>query len=205
MLIKKKIFGDKYNLHGFEYYNGGIFYIGDISDYPSDGSSLIDNFDWRERHRANDPESPYYNGFHGWNTSIKDQEDLCENTCFVYGTIAALEAPTNLYFDESDNIHINPDLSEQYALSCDGNNNGCENGGHTNKIHDLIYNEGVMDEICCENQQNGNSPEISCNDIIVCNSPEYRIQSSGDMEHGATFDEIKENLIKYGPTSASTI
>jgi len=203
---KKRLFGNNYNLQGFDYYNGGIFTIGTSDNYRDDISSLIENFDWRTRHGANNQESPYFNANgNGWMTTIKDQLELCEGTCYLYSTIGAFEAIVNLYFNEGPSIQINTDLSEQYALSCDDYPyNGC-NGGSTGYIQDnIIRDNGIMDEDCCEIQQNGNQVEISCNELIICEYPEYKIKSSGNIAEATTIDEIKENLILYGPSAAAT-
>ncbi|MCD4747225.1 MAG: T9SS type A sorting domain-containing protein [Bacteroidales bacterium] len=204
---KKNLFGDKYNLQGFDYYNGGIFTIGTADNFPNDNSSLVEQFDWRTRHGANNQESPYFNSNgNGWITSIKKQWDLCYGTCFIYGPVAAFEAVINLYYneDEDQTIQINTNLSEQYALSC-GDAGGC-GGGSPGLIQDnIIRDNGIMDEECCENQQEGNEDEIPCDDIIICEYPEYKIQSTGNMEELFLFDEIKQNLILYGPSPAAMI
>jgi hypothetical protein len=69
--MKKQLFGrEKYNSNGLEYYVGGVFELNEATALQnvksssvavsSTTSSLIDNFDWRERHGANNPNSPYY-------------------------------------------------------------------------------------------------------------------------------------------------
>jgi hypothetical protein len=73
---KKGLFGAKYNMQGLDYYSGGIFMS--IATELSDPENLtiIDNWDWRNRHGANDPDkSNYYydagNLGDGWMTTAK--------------------------------------------------------------------------------------------------------------------------------------
>ena len=53
------------NLQGFEYYKGGVFELKSTKrsatpPVTTPHSKMIDHFDWRTRHGANDPSSPYY-------------------------------------------------------------------------------------------------------------------------------------------------
>jgi len=58
---KRNLFesGELPNFQGLEYYVGGFFNIGEGTP-PLPG--LITNFDWRARHGANNPSSPYFDG-----------------------------------------------------------------------------------------------------------------------------------------------
>jgi hypothetical protein len=98
---KKKLFGGTLpNLKGFDYYKGGIFNLSDPeSSKGITASSIVSNFDWRNRHGQN------------WITSIKNQT---EGACWAFGAMASLEAVINLYFNQ----HIDEDLSEQAFVSC---------------------------------------------------------------------------------------
>jgi C1A family cysteine protease len=68
-----------------EYYNGGIFELGDISSNVNQQTSIpslyIDNFDWRNRHGKN------------WMTSCKNQGN--SGYCTAFATISSLEAMVN--------------------------------------------------------------------------------------------------------------
>ena len=76
---KKAMFGGgKYNLFGLDYYTGGVFSRSAPNETSIDNSPLVKNFDWRNRHGANDPDkiNYYYDGDElggGWLTSIKNQ------------------------------------------------------------------------------------------------------------------------------------
>lgn len=79
----------------------------------------MDVWDWRNRHGANDPSSPYFDdddsGFTGWITPIKNQaEPTGCGSCSAFGTFGSFEAMINLYYNQ----HLDLDLSEQEQLSC---------------------------------------------------------------------------------------
>ena len=89
---------------GLEYYAGGIFQFGNYTNSPSAVQSKSSNppeiFDWRDAYGKN------------YITSIKDQ--MNSNGCVAFATIGALEAITNVYFNQQIDI----DLSEQEIISC---------------------------------------------------------------------------------------
>lgn len=99
---KKQLFGGTLpNLHGFEYYTGGVFNFTDTKRYKKGSSGdIVSSFDWRNRHGQN------------WITSIKNQGS--EPSCWAHGTMASIEAIINLFYNQ----HINKDLSEQAFVSC---------------------------------------------------------------------------------------
>jgi hypothetical protein len=76
---KRKLFGEGYNLVGFEYYYEGVFEFIGRRNYPKVNPDLDRHFDWRDRHGANDPQSQYWDGDTlgtGWLTSVKDHVSL---------------------------------------------------------------------------------------------------------------------------------
>lgn len=144
---KKRLFGDKYNLLGFDYYKGGIYEsIGSLKSL--DTSNLVKTFDWRNRHGANNPDSPYYDYDDstktGWLTSIKNQAEPLPNcgSCYAHSAIGATEAVINLYY----NSHLDFNLSEQ-ELVCDPDNNGCISGSPLVSLG-YIRTDGVVSEDC---------------------------------------------------------
>jgi hypothetical protein len=77
------------NLQGFEYHTTGVFEVWDAGG-PSNrndpkSTALRKEFDWRNRHGANDPSSPYYDGDPdggGWCTAITTQScNHCWSFC----------------------------------------------------------------------------------------------------------------------------
>jgi hypothetical protein len=112
---KRKMFGDGYNLKGYDYYDGGVFEFIGHNEYPKVNPDFVWNFDWRNRHGANDSLSVYWDEDTlgtGWLTSVKFQ-DSCQS-CWAFSAAGVTEAITNLYAV----LHIDCDLSEQYLLSC---------------------------------------------------------------------------------------
>lgn len=201
---KKKLFGagDKKelpNLQGFEYYTGGIFEVKTPSpsakptDNPAgSGSSLIDSFDWRNRHGANDLDSPYHDGDpdgSGWLTSVKNQSGC--GSCWAFAATGAVEALTNLYFNQ----HLDLDLAEQDALSCSGA--GSCQGGWPGLTLDYYTNTGVVDEACFPYT----ATDGNCTDRCV--SPNISIRISGKVTFGSpgTEEVLKRMIIDYGPVS----
>lgn len=205
---KKSYFGEAYNTQGYEYYAGGIF---ETKNYkkPSPKSSLVKSFDWRNRHGANNPSSPYFDGDtegSGWITAPKYQsgclmpngdfepksEAECislggdyksSGTCWVFGPIGAIEAVTNLYFNQ----HLDIELSQQYVITV-------VNHGIGNylpyKTLQLAKNSSIMDEDCypfiCE-PSNSN----------WCSNPSERIKISDYYPIPWTEDDYKKTLIQY--------
>ncbi len=211
---KKLIFGEKYNIQGFEYYNGGIFtFFSELETIAKEkqNSTIVESFDWRTRHNANNPSSPYWDGDpdwwqeihetgNGWLTSVKDQQIWCPcpATCYIYGPIAALEGLFNIYYNQ----HIDLNLSEQHILSCDNFANGC-NGGSIDYTLNFIRDIGVCDDNCFPWAQ----AELDCDDLSHCTDPLHIVTISNYVTpaYSPNFDLIKESIINYGPLQASMI
>jgi len=194
---RRRLFGtDRVpNLQGAEYYKGGVFEVNpqDTTTSPKlmfgSGAPLIESFDWRNRHGANNPTSPYYDGDptgSGWITPVKNQD--CSH-CWAFSSTHATEAIVNLYFNQ----HLDLDLSEQDTASCSGGSVGCCRGGLVTRALDYIINTGIIDEGCfaysasCE----------SCSNR--CSNPGNRIRISGKLSPGYDEQAIKMAIINYGP------
>lgn len=147
---KKGLFGGRIpDLQGFEYYRGGIFEL--VGNQETDNSQIdaaddsfyVDAYDWRARHGANNPSSPYYNpgSPDGWITPVRDQKGC--GSCWAFGTVGVVEACANLYF----NRFLNPDLSEQEIVSCNTDAGSCH-GGLPIEATQYIKNNGIVDESC---------------------------------------------------------
>jgi C1A family cysteine protease len=195
---KKKLFGGKVpNLQGAEYYKGGIFEIKspDSSEsYPTNsGSSLVESFDWRSRHGANNPDSPYYDGDptgSGWITSITKQG--CGD-CWAHSAVGATEALANLYFNQHLDADFGLDLSIQDVVSCSGAG-GCS-GGLPGGALSYIANTGVVDEACFPYV----GGDVPC--VNKCDDPNEIIHIAGrnDISYSLGEENIKQNLIDHGP------
>ena len=150
---KRKLFvtGKVPNFQGAEFYKGGIFEIKSGNELPSSSnnsdSSLIDYFDWRNRHGANDLYSPYYDGDtagSGWMTSITSQR--CAD-CWAHSAVGATEALANLYFNQHLDVNFGLDLAVQDVVSCSGGGT-CAHGGSPGTALWFIANTGLVDEDC---------------------------------------------------------
>lgn len=194
---KKKIFGDNIpNLHGLEYYQGGIFSFSDITTGDSlllkdtemkseilstairnSNSPYVHEFDWRNRHGKN------------WITPVKEQYGY---TCWVFSPVALTETYINLYY----NRLLNYDLSEQEIISCeDESYKPHYNGGSVSTALNYIQSKGIVDEACfplspllgetstCD--EKGNNPQ----DIITIE--DYK------RIHNYNEDTYKRLLIKH--------
>ena len=187
--------GEVANLQGAEYYVSGVYEtesaLKTASRGITGGSAVTDGFDWRTRHGANLPESPYYDGDpsgSGWITPVKDQ-DVC-GSCWAFAAVGAIEALANIYFNQ----HIDLDLSEQDLLSCSGA--GDCTGGRIGDTFSYIRDYGVVDEACFPYS----AQEGVCAD--KCAAPGETISVGYDSTvcmGGEDDDIIKDHLIHDGP------
>lgn len=196
---KKNIFGDNYNLQGYDYYAGGVFkYISKYTPVRT-SSNLVESFDWRDRHGANinDGNNYYYGGSNGWITPFQGQGSC--GSCAAFGVTAMIEAMTNLYFNNqfvfgNDNEELN--LSElDVWCGCDGICWGQNAGIYPSEALNYIKDNGIVDEECypylppCP----GDEPK--------CTSPTKKITFDYwyHVSNSLGFDNIKSHLIQYGP------
>jgi hypothetical protein len=192
---KKKLFGRNKvpNLQGAEYYQSGIFEIKTVDGAPPSAaageSSWVESFDWRNRHGADNPSSPYYDddpSGSGWLTPVKSQG--C-NHCWAFSPVHATEALVNLYFNQ----HLDLDLSEQDAASCSGGNMGCCDGGYIHRALDHIIYTGVVNETCFPYSSSCESCGNKCGD------PKDWIKIGGRRYPGYSDEDLKRAVIDYGP------
>ncbi len=190
---KKELFGrDKFNSKGLEFYIGGVFEFNNQEDLPKLKSTLtscfIDHFDWREKHGANQSNSPYYDGDvngSGWLTSVKNQP--CSN-CWAYAAVGETEVVANLYY----NRHVDFDLSEAEITSCYGPGNTCSSGWVNNGLN-YIKNNGVVNESCFPTPPD--DFQHAC--IEKCTSPSEQLRISDYTRTNITVeDSLKRMVIK---------
>lgn len=196
------------NLQGVEYYIDGTFELKSIieensSEKTKEGSiPMVSKFDWRNRHGANDPKSPYYDGDKnggGWATSLKNQSypRSC-GSCWTHSTNATAEIMANLYYNQ----HIDLDLAEQYMMSCSCKE-CCENhperpcsGGYSTCAAKWLVKNGVTEE--------ANFP-YEASDRPVCadsgNSPKEHFYFGDGIysQHIPSEDSLKRFLVHHGP------
>jgi len=189
---KKVLFGGRVpDLQGFEYYVGGILELNKDSIIPIQNptrSTYVSSFDWRNRHGANNPSSPYYNGINGWITSVKNQSfPLSCGSCWAFGAVGPLEAIVNLYYNQKINIV----LSEQELVSCDNYNSGCSGGFSRTALQYYIKNNGIIDDATFPYQ----AANISCG-LKPTTSIEKITITNVNSTFPSNFDQIKKDVIE---------
>jgi len=228
--LKKSLFGDKYNMEGWDFYLGGFYIqmsqINNVNKTTPNGT-LVEEFDWRKKHNANSSTSPYFDGDpdyyyewwgdstgnhegnvheygNGWMTGIQNQTHFgrCPKGCYAFAPIAAVEAVTNLYF----NKHLNYDLSEQEAVSCEhdylSTNDNCYYGSISgcSLIFQYIKQYGISNEGCFQWKDSMDA----C--ASKCNNPLYTLKITNDTNivsypYNYDKDVLKKDIINYGPHS----
>ncbi len=196
---KRRLFsGDRLpNLQGAEYYKGGILTIQTKKvtaqeELGSTGTSLVESFDWRKVHGADNPGSPYFDGDSlgsGWLTAVKSHG--CHQ-CWAFAALHATEALVNLYFNQ----HLDLDLSEQEVASCSGGESSCCGGGSTSVALKYIINEGVADETCFPYGFDC----ISCSQ--KCSNPLHHIKVAGMLHPDYSEESFKREIFTHGPIVA---
>ncbi|MGE5316411.1 MAG: C1 family peptidase [Chloroflexota bacterium] len=198
---KEKIFKLKYNTQGFEYYTGGIYeYISEkVIDISPD--NLVSSFDWRNRHGANDPSSPYFDSDNhqvksGWLTDVRTQGDC--GSCYIFSALGAVEAKANIYYNQHDcelKQHLDLDLSEHYILSC-ADLGGCNGGLPSTVAFWLTYNKVLFEN--CDPYDSLNPGEYDCSPCIGYQyTPKVGIESLNSTNYSVY--ETKQHLIQTGP------
>jgi C1A family cysteine protease len=125
-----------------------------------------------------------YNGYY---TSIKDQGPC--GSCWAFAAVGLLES----MILKNDSVEV--DLSEQYMLSCNPWNWGC-NGGYW--PNDMLVDPGAAMESCFPYV----ADEVPCNES--CPTP-YQIQSWAFVEEDNMVpptEDIKQAIYTYGAVQA---
>ncbi len=177
---RKKLYGEGTIPPGFEYYAGGVFTEGDRFKSAT-ATTMVEQWDWRNRHGVN------------WLTSVKYQ-GAC-GSCWAFAATGATEAQVNLFFNQGG---LNLDLSEQDLVSCSGG--GSCTGGYPSTALNYISTTGIVDEVAF--------PYSATNDLCANKStnPAQLIKIAGKVDFGsaaypASEDNLKKMIIKYGPVS----
>ena len=171
---KKTMFGGELpQLHGFDYYSGGIFVMPgalestrNTDTRSATTNTYVSEWDWRDRHGKN------------WMTPVKAQ-GLCPS-CWAFAAVGVVESYVNLYY----NRLIHPNLSEQQLISC--LNRGCK-GGYADSALYYIKDNGIVNELCFPYK--GDS--IPCDSI--CEVPDTIV----NINDFVSINKNDTNLIKY--------
>jgi len=217
---KSKLFGRAYNLLGYDYYLEGIFKTA-ISDYiASDNSSLRRNFDWREKHDANQENSYYFDNDpdqeesgNGWLTGLRDQNGC--GACSAFGSTAALELQLNLVYNQHVDVIHSLRLSERDAFNCSQYESnspyvGCECdeewGKNLTYVLNYIVQNGLVNEGCFQWEPpycSGPLPDCSPENSGKCPDPDYIVTPAGKgfgykSPHETLASRLKTCIIENG-------
>lgn len=219
---REKLYGRKYNISGLEFYKGGVFeFLFNRHRSPSD-PSVVSDFDWRNRHNANDENSPYWDGETystlewrtGWITPMRNQHG-CQS-CVIFAEVAAVEAYINLYFNNNDvgeehKHQLDIDLSELQVMRCCGNNNNgilCDTPATMGMGFSEMQQDGVNEDDCMQSysyfyltQTTNNPPCPSCGNP---NKEFIKIQFYNTIGLISN-SNIQKELIKHGPLACNII
>ena len=204
-----------------EYYKSGFFSLRSISNGAniSVNYDYVDNFEWRNRHGANETTSYYFDGNDdgsGWVTKAACQDGCWTNdilgcsvydwqctgpgseyrgaaTCWAFGPTSHIEALVNLYL----NYHYDIDLSEQDIVSCSGTCPNIEEG-FPSTSYNYFINHGVVNEDCFPYT----ALETPC--IEKCSAPDEKITINAfNLIPYPTQQILRESIINDGPVSAA--
>lgn len=200
---KEKVFGDKSNLLGFDFFKGGFFEFVNKRSHNQSSSMYVERFDWRKRHNANMEWSPYFDGdylYHsGWVTPVKDQGQCL--TCSIFYTVGAVEARLNLYYnthDKNNPHHLDVNISEQAIRNCPSLLMDCSVGNLPTNSY-----ERLKSFRCQEGDYPYNPGGDICQKPSNC-SNQVKIESKyhiGCVPYNEDF--FKSKFLKYGPLTVT--
>ncbi len=191
IMEKERIFGSKFNTLGFEYYTGGIFEFLPWRKNSETTSLFTEEFDWQNRHDANDSASKYYNpSNHGWILHADDQT-VCL-ACWIFASTHTFSDFINIYCNDLRNV----DLSEQEMLTCVSSNCGdCLTGGEEYCVMDYIAGNGIHRENACQAYL---SPDADTCTTVCTYSEKFKF-GSHDSTCVRNEDTLKKLIITKGP------
>ena len=185
-----------FNAEGMDFNDSSVMPV------STDNYVFPSSFDWRDV------------AGYDFTTSIKDQ-GYC-GSCYAFAAVASLESVIKI---EKNNPNFDIDLSEQYVVSCCRREcYGCD-GGVGSKVFDWMCsssygdNAGAIVEDCFEysgidykgyNGIDEDNDPVSCSDKCE-NWKEYKFEVEKTIDIGSGIYNIKKNLLKYGPISATMV
>jgi C1A family cysteine protease len=128
-----------------------------------------------------------------WVTPVKNQGNC--GSCWAFGAVAELESATML---SKFGIVQVLDLSEQYMVSCDKSNFGC-NGGYMDRAYDFLMDEGVPIEACFPYKAKDLPCSDACSDPILANIEDWHSvsQKIADLQGAVYLQPITAAFYVY--------
>jgi len=191
---KEYLFSKKFNIAGFDYYNGGIFeFLNQRTSMISKSTSaIVDEFDWRTRHDATTNTSNYFNpNGDGWITFPENQNSC--NSCYIFSTTHTFADYINIH----SNFMYNYNLSEEEILICTNNCGNCIQGGSPYCVLNYIQNHGIHIATACSSYMT--TPTPTCSTVCWGNS---LFKFANISSYFYTIDQLKLALIQKGPISS---
>ena len=137
-------------------------------------------WDWRNRNGKN------------WMSTVKAQGSC--GSCWAFAWVSAQEARMNIFADSAD---WNPDLSEQFVVSCNPYGYGC-NGGWTD-LGNWVRNDGICEESCFSYTANERSCSQRCSDWRESVERIHgRITDWGSVSESRLKDHIMDGPVDIG-------
>ena len=151
--------------------------------------TLPESFDWRD------------NGGN-WTTPIRDQ-GYC-GSCWAFGSTATFESFWKRIYNTPD---INPDFAEQYLVSCDSDDYGCD-GGDNWALGYFVNKTGRSGGVgtVVESDYTYTGTDTTCKDLT--GKTRYTVPEGGSWSHLAgdcvidSVDNTKQAIYTYGPVNA---
>ena len=153
-------------------------------------NNLPSHFDWRN---AKLDENGYgvADGGKDYTTSVKDQGDC--GSCWAFASVGAFESKIEIM---KNSPNLNPDLSEQYLVSC--LTGSCSKAASTREVYDFIFDNGVMKDSCFR-YTSGDGSVPACREVC---SKWYFIIDYQKTSYSGGIDYVKQSLIEEGPLYA---
>ncbi len=160
----------------------------DASDIEA-SSSLPEEFDWRDN-----------NG--DWTTPIRNQGGC--GSCWAFGSTATFESYWERVQNDPD---LNPDFAEQYLVSCDTANDGCD-GGFSTALASFVTRPGASGGIGIVNESDYPYSATTTTCKSLAGIARYTVPSGGSWSYLAgdcvisSVEATKRTIYKYGPVNA---
>ncbi len=160
-------------------------------EFSETNLDLPDYFSWRDYEGQDWTTSPKEQGFPKW----------C-GSCWAFSAISVLESVINIREGIAD---LDPDLSEQYIISCLSSAGDCDGGSDYYAFQFMFQNDskgnycnGIIPEVCFPYEADDTIPcESKCEDWKDYLIP---IVDYGYIE-APSIDEVKSKIMEYGPVS----